>query len=520
MPPPDYNTLTLFDLLRGTPDIYLIFNPSLEIIEVSKAFEKVTNLKRKEIIGENLEVVFKNNLNTAQAIHLSLTRVLNQKIHDSMSIVPLNFSCSEKENRFWSIINTPISDEKTQVQFILLKMEDVTSFIQFNFDDGSPTSTNQNIFRVAQELDEANKILRFKEERFRLLVEGTKDYALFMLDTHGIITTWNSGAEKIKGYKAKEIIGQHFSIFYSDEARNNHHPEKELQSALKNGRYEEEGWRVKKDGTPFLANIIITPLYDEKKKHIGFGKVTRDLTELKKTEQLKNEFISVVSHELRTPLTSIQASISILLHLIESGSIKERSLLNIASQNCKRLSQLINDILYIERLEEDTISLNLTPTNLTSLIHDSIELIKPYAEKFDVKVVLSKEIPLAYVEVNPQRIQQVLNNLISNAIKFSSKNSTVHIFMKKVGDNVEVAVADQGIGISEEFKHRIFQRFSQEDGTTTRQKDGTGLGLAICKKIIDQSEGTLNFTSEANKGATFYFQLPLVNDKNNPKKVK
>jgi len=321
-----------------------------------------------------------------------------------------------------------------------------------------------------------------------------------------------SGCREIKQYKAKEIIGQHFSIFYTEDSKKKNHPQQELELAIKNGRYEEEDWRIKKDSTLFWANVIITPIYNDLGVLIGFGKVTRDLSERRKIEQIKNEFISVVSHELRTPLTSIRGSLNLLYESeVAKISEKNKKLLSIANNNCERLTRLINDVLDVEKIKDGQMVFNCEYLNLKSLIEEAIYLNEMYADKYDVHLECESLID-AYVYVDADRLIQVLTNLVSNAVKFSPKGGRVNITMNLENKSVLVSVKDQGQGIPIDFKDKIFQRFSQADSSMGRKKDGTGLGLAISKAIIEQHHGSLNYSSNENRGAIFYFCLPLARE--------
>lgn len=357
--------------------------------------------------------------------------------------------------------------------------------------------------------ENANLQLKLDETRFRLLVENIKDYAIFMLDKNGYITSWNRGAQAIKQYKTKEIIGKHFSLFYTEEARQRNHPQYELEQAIKNGRYEEEGWRVKKDGSLFWANVIITPIYNETNELIGFGKVTRDLSERKKIEDLKNEFISVISHELRTPLTSIRGSLSLLSESELSKTEKNSNLLDIARINCDRLTRLVNDVLDMEKLKDGHMVFNFEHLNIKSLIEETVHLNQIFAQNYGVHLVCT-HLTDAYVYADADRLIQVLTNLFSNAIKVSPESANVQVTMSLKKHFVTVAITDHGPGIPAHIKDKIFERFFQIDSSIDRRKEGTGLGLAISKAIIEHHQGILNYRSIENKYTTFYFRLPLV----------
>ncbi|WP_237758970.1 MHYT domain-containing protein [Legionella birminghamensis] len=236
-----------------------------------------------------------------------------------------------------------------------------------------------------------------------------------------------------------------------------------------------------------------------------------DVTDLKETEKMKREFVSVVSHELRTPLTSIRGSLGLVLGgAVGTFSEKAQKLLDIANKNCERLLLLINDILDMEKIQAGKMDFKLKQTNLANLIQDAILAIKMYGEKFNVSVRLEKMFPDIIVEVDPDRLMQVMANLLSNAIKFSPTGGEVTVSMKQQGNQVRVIVTDSGSGIPLEFQSRIFQQFSQADSSSTRGKGGTGLGLSISKAIIEKMGGQINFSSQPGVGSQFYFDLNNV----------
>jgi PAS domain S-box-containing protein len=255
-------------------------------------------------------------------------------------------------------------------------------------------------------------------------------------------------------------------------------------------------------------------------KNLGAVAVIHDITELKRTEKLKNEFVSIVSHELRTPLTSIRGSLGLLVSgVMGEFSEKAGKLLDIANNNCERLLLLINDILDIEKIEAGKMDFQIKPYDLNHLISESIVSNKMYAEKFGVLIDFIQPQTMIQVHVDSGRLMQVLANLISNACKFSPKGEKITVVMKRVNSHVRVSVSDNGPGIPKEFQSRIFQKFSQADSSDTRGKGGTGLGLNISKTIIEKLGGTLNFFSRPGEGSTFYFDLPISHDKAVEKKA-
>ncbi|QMT59020.1 MHYT domain-containing protein [Legionella sp. PC997] len=267
---------------------------------------------------------------------------------------------------------------------------------------------------------------------------------------------------------------------------------------------------VKKNG---VRNVVIDgqKIINSEGKNLGAVIVIHDITDLKQTEKLKNEFVSIVSHELRTPLTSIRGSLGLLVSGV-LGKFPEKvmKLLEIANNNCERLLLLINDILDIEKIEAGKMDFELKVTNLNKLVSESIDVNKMYADKFKVKIKLLPPEHEYLVTVDPDRLMQVLANLVSNACKFSYENETVTIQIKQLNSVVRVSVVNKGKGISPEFQSRIFQKFSQGDSSTTRGKGGTGLGLNISKMIIEKLGGTLHFESKPDELTTFYFELPLA----------
>ncbi|MBA3660586.1 MAG: PAS domain-containing sensor histidine kinase [Gammaproteobacteria bacterium] len=239
-----------------------------------------------------------------------------------------------------------------------------------------------------------------------------------------------------------------------------------------------------------------------------------DITERKRVQNLKNEFVSVVSHELRTPLTSIHGALSLILSgTFGNFSEKAHQLLVIANSNSDRLLNLISDILDIEKIEAGKAELKLQPININKIIQESITATRMYAEKFKITVILTTTVPHAKVRADKVRLMQVLVNLISNAVKFSPPNDKVEISIALKNDFIHVEVKDYGLGVSQKFSKHIFEKFSQADSSTTRKVSGTGLGLSISKELIAAMGGTIGFFNNPTKGATFYFTLPVWHDK-------
>jgi PAS domain S-box-containing protein len=380
--------------------------------------------------------------------------------------------------------------------------------------------------------------LRRSEERFRLLVEGVAEYAIFMLDPNGQVATWNSGAERIKGYTATEIIGQHFSVFYPDEARESRWPEHELQVAAEKGSFNDIGWRLRKDGTTFWANVTITALRDDTGKLLGYAKLTRDLTEAKRIEavesanqqheemldaersarmtaqratRLKDEFLATLSHELRTPLSAILGWTQVLLRgATPKGPEEQKRAIEVIDRNARAQVQLIDDLLDLSRIMTGKLRLDLNQVSFSSVVEAAVDSAKPAAAAKGIRLKAILGAGRDIVSADSSRLQQVVWNLLTNAIKFTPKGGQVHVLLQRVNSHLELNVSDTGIGIPPNFLPHVFDRFSQKDTSTTRVFGGLGLGLAICKQLVELHGGVITAVSEGEgKGATFSVHLPL-----------
>ena len=244
----------------------------------------------------------------------------------------------------------------------------------------------------------------------------------------------------------------------------------------------------------------------------------QDITDRMKLQQIKDEFISTVSHELRTPLTSIYGA----LNLLQSGKLvtlpaKAEKLIEIASSNCNQLSRLINDLLDIEKLVAGKMLFEMKSIDVRSLLRRAINDHQPFADLHKIALILQLDNTMeqALVYVDEHRLLQILTNFLSNAVKFSPKAGSVLLSATRVYDEIEIAVQDQGSGIPEDFKDKIFERFSQADTSSAKEKGGTGLGLALCKELIEAMNGTIGFRSETDSGARFYIRLPIFDELEN-----
>lgn len=387
-------------------------------------------------------------------------------------------------------------------------------------------------------------------EEFRLLIESVKDYAIFMLDTEGHIVTWNPGAEAIKGYRADEVRGKHFSLFYPRADQEARRPDGELEIAKRDGRYEEEGWRVRKNGEQFWANVVISAVRDADGNLRGFAKVTRDLTERRRIEReatlereraveaaaavkARDDFLSIAAHELRTPLAALQLRLQATQRSLghhSDAKLTER--VNGSVRQVERLSRLIDRLLDVSRIMTGKLTIEREPIDLLALVRDVIDDFHEPARAAGSTLRCDEDCGGALVGMfDKSRIEQVVVNLLSNAIKYG-EGRPIAVAVRRVptgggagagagagadaGEELaRILVADNGIGIAPDAIERIFERFERAvaakgSRSSTAAIGGLGLGLFVTRNIVEAHGGTIRVTSTPGEGSTFAVDLPLV----------
>ena len=354
------------------------------------------------------------------------------------------------------------------------------------------------------------------DEMFRLLVEHVRDYAIFLLDPHGLVTTWNAGAAHIKGYAKDEIIGRHFSLFYTPDAIARHWPQQELKLAVEYGRFEDEGWRLRKDGTTFWANVVITPIHGAGGQLLGFAKITRDLTARRKVEALQrserhmNEFLAMLAHELRNPLSPIQSALDVAqLKLDDRETVTWAH--EIIARQTRQLSRLVDDLLDVSRITRGKIALQREPVDIREAVHGVIESLRSAISARRQTVAISLPDQPLYIDADPTRIAQALSNVIGNAIKYTHDGGTISVRASADDGLMSLVIADDGIGMPPELVARVFEVFVQGDRGLDRREGGLGVGLTIAKRLVDLQGGTLTAASDGpGTGSSFTLGFPLL----------
>jgi PAS domain S-box-containing protein len=369
----------------------------------------------------------------------------------------------------------------------------------------------------------AEEKLRWTEESFRLMVESVSDYAIVMLDPEGGVGSWNTGAQRIKGFQSEEIVGRHFSIFYPAEDVANGKPAADLELASASGRYEDEGWRVRKDGSLFWANIVFTAIRDQAGNLRGFAKLTRDLTERNKIEAAltdakavaekanlaKSDFLSSMSHELRSPLNAILG----FAQLMESDTpsptpAQGESIVQILNAGWYLL-ELINEVLDLAAVESGKLSMSLEPVLLNDLLLECHSMVEPLAQRQGVSMSFPRIDGEYCVNGDRTRIKQVLINLLSNAIKYNIDGGSVSVVCRANSETgrVRITVRDTGAGLPPEKLAQLFQPFNRL-GQEVGGEEGTGIGLVVSKRLVELMDGEISVESTVGSGSAFSVELP------------
>jgi PAS domain S-box-containing protein len=364
----------------------------------------------------------------------------------------------------------------------------------------------------------------------RLLVNTIQEYAIFLLDTSGHIATWSPGAQRIKGYEPDEIIGKHFSVFYPQKDIDAGKPDLELKIAEARGHVEDEDWRVRKDGTMFWANVVITALRDDDDRLVGFAKITRDLSERRKQEEAlrkanhllerqssellelnksKDDFVSVASHQLRTPASGVKQFLGLLMEGY-AGELtdKQREFLQRAQESNERQIELIDDLLRVAQVDAGRVILKLSKTRVDDLIQD---VVNEQSDSFKERAqIVTVNLPSKSVEafIDTARFRMVLENILDNAGKYTPEGGAITISLTASASDVRMTIADTGVGIDKDSVTKLFKKFSRIPNNLSETVDGSGLGLYWAYKIVQLHEGEIEVNSRLGEGTVFVITIP------------
>ncbi|OKL39943.1 sensor histidine kinase [Pontibacter flavimaris] len=488
-------------LVQGVHD-YAIFllSPSGFIQTWNAGAEKIKGYKAAEIIGQHFSIFYPE-----AAIRIQHPELELKYAREHGRFEEEGWRLKKDGSPFWA--NVIITAIRSQDSDRLIGFSKITRDL-----------TDRKL--LEDKLSRTMAELRDSEERARLLTESVRDYAIFMLTPDGIVASWNRGAEKIKGYKAEEIIGKHFSTFYTQEARDKKFTEYELSKALQDGRFEDEGWRVRKDGSTFWANVIITPVYNAERKLLGFSKITRDNSEKRKNEELmrKNKelhkintdldnFVYTASHDLKAPISNLEGLVSLLKMDLGPDLEKHQEVVTRIDRSIHRLNSIIFDLTDISRVQHEVHQVEKVElAELMADVEDSLENLI-----FSCNAIIEKDFSaFSHLSYSRKNLRSILFNLVSNAIKYASpeRRPLIRIKTEEQEGQYVLSVSDNGLGIDEKHQQKIFSMFRR----LHTHVEGTGLGLYLVKRILENSEDRIEVESEEGKGSTFrlYFhQRPV-----------
>jgi PAS domain S-box-containing protein len=383
---------------------------------------------------------------------------------------------------------------------------------------------------LAQQED-SQKAIREAQERFRLLVDNIKDYAIFMLDTQGRVASWNSGAEHTLGYTTEEILGQPAARFFVAGGDGDHVLEREMEEAQATGRATSTGWRARKNGEHLYVEGVLSAVRDDDGRLLGYAKLMKDVTDKRRIEtereyllqsertargeaerssRMKDEFLATLGHELRTPLNAILGW-SQVLRRVDDINAELGDGLKVIERNARAQAQIIEDLLDMSSIISGKVRLDMRKVDLAPIIDASVNAVRPAAETKGIELKVALDPSSCAVRGDPNRLQQVFWNLLTNAVKFTPKAGRVSVTLARVKSHLAVTVADSGEGIDPAFLPYIFERFRQADASASRRHGGLGLGLSIVKQLVELHGGSINASSKGNgAGSTFTVELPVL----------
>ncbi|HEU4613886.1 MAG TPA: PAS domain S-box protein [Kofleriaceae bacterium] len=488
----------LFRLMVENVRDYAIFmlDPTGHVATWNRGAEQINGYRAEEIIGQHFSVFY-----PASDIEAGKCEMELEVAEREGRFEDLGWRLRKDGTRFWAnVVITAVRDPERNLIGFAKVTRDLTD----------------------RKRAEEEAIARLEaEERFRLIIESVRDYAIFMLDAGGHVATWNIGAERIHGYRAEEIIGSHFSRFYPQEDVEAGKCEMELRAAAQDGRFEDEDWRVRKDGSRFWANVVISAVRDHEGRLIGYSKVTRDLTERRVAEadrtarlaaehasRTKDEFLAILGHELRNPLAPILTALQLLKLRGQDPPPKEHAVIE---RQVRHMMHLVDDLLDISRITRGKLELRRHPIDLRGVVAKAIELASPLIEQRGHRLQVDLPTRPIGVDVDEARMTQVLANLMTNAAKYTEPGGAIRVSVTERAGDVDIAVSDNGIGIPPDLLPRVFDLFVQGYRTSERSGGGLGIGLTLVRNLVEMHGGTVSAHSEGvGRGSRFTVHLPVV----------
>lgn len=486
-------TENLYRLLIDSVTDYAIFmlDPSGKVATWNEGARRMKGYEPSEIIGKYFAKFY-----SREAVEKGYPEYELKQAREKGSFEDEGWRYRKDGSTFWAnTILTAISNSKNEI----------IGFSKITRDLTDKKKLEQQLFQI-------NEDLRESEEKSRLLINSVQDYAILMLNPDGVIMSWNTGAERIKGYMAKEIVGKHFSVFYTREAIRSGFPQYELRKAVGSGHFEDEGWRVRKDGTAFWANVVLTPIYSPDNYLLGFAKITRDLTERRRNEELmlKNKelvrinndldnFVYIASHDLKAPIVNLEGLLTVLGEDLGPDKEKHKKLLSMMESSITTLKRVVSDLSDIVKLQQEEVKSECValPELLDEVKESLHELIQK--SKAEIEADFSVLDRLVYFRKN---LRSILYNLISNAIKYADPQRAPKVTIKtypSVANECVLSISDNGQGISENQVSKVFNMFKRFHDHV----EGSGIGLFLVKRILDNSGDRILVESQLGKGSVF-----------------
>jgi PAS domain S-box-containing protein len=476
-------------LIEGVIDYGIfVLDPDGHVISWNTGAEKLKGYTREDILGQHFSIFYPPEVNATGWPQEELRRARELgRFEDE------GWRVRKDGTRFWAnVIITAVHDDNGELSGYVKITRDLT------------------------ERRRHEEELRASEQRFRLLVDSVRDYAIFMLDVDGTVQSWNAGAQALKGYSASEIVGRHFSTFYTPQDLETGKPATELRLAKAHGRVEDEGWRVRKDRTLFWANVVISAVHGADGTLIGFAKVTRDMTQRRRLEELErssrmmNEFLAMLAHELRNPLAPMRNAVTVM-QLEPMASPSLRDCRDIIDRQLTHVTRLVDDLLDVGRLSTGKIKLRRQLQRVDEVVARSVETVRPLLQaRGHALEVDQPDMPLQ-VNGDPTRLTQILQNLLSNAAKYTPEGGRIAVKVRGENGFVAISVSDNGRGIKPDDLERFFGLFVQGEHGAPNES-GLGIGLTLARSLAEMHGGRLDAQSPGpGQGSTFTVRLPRVN---------